>query len=49
MKYTINQVATCGCEILNEKREVFAWAVDRISAEIIAKALEIYAKTQEEK
>jgi hypothetical protein len=39
MELIINQIATCGCEILKDN-QVVAWSVDRAWAEIVKKALE---------
>jgi hypothetical protein len=48
MQFLIKQVATCGCEILNENHEVVAWGIDPDWSETIAKALEVYLETEED-
>ena len=40
MNYKIKQIATCGCEILNNKNEIIAWSINKIWAEKIKSALE---------
>jgi hypothetical protein len=47
MELTIRQVATCGCEITNEKNEIVAWSIDKVWAEIIAQALALYLGKEE--
>ena len=39
MELTINQVATCGYEILNEENQVIGWSVDKEWAEKITDAI----------
>ena len=38
MEFLINQVATCGCELLNQEKKIIGWSVDKVWAEIIKKA-----------
>ena len=49
MELIINQIATCGCEILNENNQVIGWSVDHSWAEIMKQALESYLGKKEEK
>jgi hypothetical protein len=47
MEFKITKVATCGCEIKNEKNETIAWSIDKIWGEIIAQALEMYLEKED--
>jgi hypothetical protein len=48
MTFEFNRVATCGCEIRNDKDEIIAWSVDEKWAAIMVIALEKFTKEAEE-
>lgn len=47
MEFLITKVATCGCEIKNEKNEIIAWGIDPVWSALIAQALSLYLKKED--